>query len=472
MKVKMILPALAEANSRYFRPIKYSLFPPLGLATLAGHLAPDDEIDIQDEHVESLFLDDRPDLVVIQVYITAACRAYQLADHYRAKGAYVALGGLHVTALPLEALAHADSVFLGPGDDTWPLFLKDYKAGSPARVYRSTKRTLEDLPPARRDLLKRHLYLVPNSLVVTRGCPHHCAFCYKDSFFRGGRSFYTARVDKALREIEGLPGKHLYFLDDNLLADAGFSAALFDGMKGMGRVFQAAGTVGAVLNPSLLAKAADAGLKSLFIGFETLNKKSLRAHDKVQNIGASYERAIGALHERGIMVNASFVFGMDGDDPTVFDRTVDWAIEQGIETSTFHILTPYPGTKLFESMQREGRITSLDWDSYDTRHCVYKPRGMTAEELVAGYWRAYHRFYRWKSIVESALVKSTFERRMRHLAYAGGWKKAEPLWHLLIKGKQVCRMLPLLESILSLGVRRENRAKCQSAEHSLCTQVS
>src|SRR4026209_2759598 len=129
LRVKMILPALTEATSPFFRPIKYSLFPPLGLATLAAYLSPDDEIEIQDEHVERLNLADSPDLVVIQVYITSAYRAYRIADHYRRKGAHVALGGLHVTSLPDEAARHADTIFLGPGEDTWPAFLDDFRRG-------------------------------------------------------------------------------------------------------------------------------------------------------------------------------------------------------------------------------------------------------------------------------------------------------------------------------------------------------
>src|SRR5687767_955009 len=137
MKVKLILPALTEAKSPFFRPIKYSLFPPLGLATLAGYLRPDDEVELQDEHVETLRLDDEPDLVVIQAYITSAARSYRIADHYRARGAYVAMGGLHPTSLPEEAARHADSVFLGPGEDTWPAFLEDFRAGRPQPLYRS-----------------------------------------------------------------------------------------------------------------------------------------------------------------------------------------------------------------------------------------------------------------------------------------------------------------------------------------------
>ena len=201
MKVKMILPALTEATSPFWRPIKYSLFPPLGLATLAGFLSEDDEVEIQDEHVERLDLDDEPDIVVIQVYITSARRAYGIADYYRARGAYVALGGLHVTSLPDEAMAHADSIFLGPGEDTWPQFLRDFRSGAPARVYRSTIRTLAGIPRIRRDLIKRHLYLVPNSIVVSRGCPHVCDFCYKEAFFKGGRQFYTQQVDDALADM-------------------------------------------------------------------------------------------------------------------------------------------------------------------------------------------------------------------------------------------------------------------------------
>src|SRR3970282_1276198 len=166
MKVKMILPALTEATSPFWRPIKYSLFPPLGLATLAGYLGDDADVEIQDEHVEVLDLNDTPDLVVIQVYITSANRAYRLADHYRRRGAYVALGGLHVTSLPEEAAPHADTIFLGPGEDTWPRFRADFARGCPERVYRSQIQTLAGVPPIRRDLIKRRHYLVPQLLVV------------------------------------------------------------------------------------------------------------------------------------------------------------------------------------------------------------------------------------------------------------------------------------------------------------------
>ncbi len=449
----MILPALTEAKSPFFRPVKYALFPPLGLATLAGYLRDDDRVTLTDEHVETLDLDDDPELVVLQVYITSARRAYGIADHYRKKGAHVAIGGLHPTSLPEEAAAHADSVFLGPGEDTWPEFLADFRTGRPKPLYRSRVRTLEGLPPARRDLIRRHLYLVPNALVVSRGCPHSCAFCYKDAFFAGGRGFYTQRVDRALAEIERLPGRHLYFLDDHLFGDPRFAAALFDGLRGMGRLWQAAGTVASVLRPGLLEKAREAGLRSLFVGFETLSSESLRAHRKHSNLDRDYASAVRRLHDLGIMVNASFVFGTDGERPDVFERTVEWAVSTGIETATFHVLTPYPGTTLFRQMEAAGRLLHRDFDLYDTRHAVFEPHGMTAAQLESGYWRAYQEFYRWGAILRGAATKPSLAAQWRHAAYAGGWKKLEPLWDLVIRSGLIGRMRPLLERVLDAAQR-------------------
>ena len=450
MKVKLILPALTEAKSPFWRPIKYSLFSPLGLATLAAFLDPDDEVELIDDHVERLTTDDEPDLVVIQVYITNAYRAYALADHYRAKGAHVALGGLHVTSLPKEAARHADTIFLGPGEQTFPAFLADLRAGTPRPRYISSEgRTIHGLPPVRRDLIKRNRYLVPNSIVVTRGCPQHCHFCYKDAFFAGGRSFYAQRVDEALAEIERLPGRHLYFLDDHLLGDRRFAEALFAGMRGMGRLFQGAATVDSVLRGDLIERAAEAGLRSLFVGFETFSPENLSASNKKQNLSRDYVAVTRRLSGLGIMINGSFVFGMDDDGEDVFERTVDWAVRHGVTTATFHIQTPYPGTRLHQSLTAQKRITCDDWDRYDTRHVVYRPAKLTPETLKAGYDRAYRDFYGWRNIARGALEHDSRKHQAKHFFYAAGWKKFEPLWDLAIKARRLGAMTPLLEAVLS-----------------------
>jgi radical SAM superfamily enzyme YgiQ (UPF0313 family) len=455
IEAKFILPALTEATSPYWRPIKYSLFPPLGLATLAAYLNPDDRAVIVDEHVEALTLNDAPDLVVIQVYITNAYRAYRIADHYRSTGAFVCLGGLHVTSLPEEAASHADALFLGPGEQTFPQFLKDLRAGNPQRVYTSAAgRTLERVPPIRRDLIRRNYYLVPNSIVVTRGCPQHCDFCYKDAFFQGGRGFYTQRVDDALAEIERLPGRHLYFLDDHLLGDRRFAESLFEGKKGMRRLFQGATTVDSILRGDLIERAAEAGLRSIFVGFETLTPENLRRSNKRQNLGRDYKAVADRLHSLGIMINGSFVFGMDDDGDDVFRRTVDWAIDHGVTTATFHVQTPYPGTQLHARMVREGRMLTRDWNLYDTRHVVYRPTLLKPEVLKAGYDWAYREFYRWGSIARASLHHGTLKHQAKHFFYASGWKKFEPLWDLLIRARQLTRVTPMLESVLSRVTRK------------------
>ena len=458
MRVKLILPALIEATGPNWRPIKYSLFPPLGLATLAAYLREDDEATIVDEHVEQLTLDDSPDLVVIQVYITNAYRAYRIAEHYRQRGAFVCLGGLHVTALPEEAAAHADAIFLGPGEQTFPQFLKDFRDGNPQAVYVSTSgRTLERVPPIRRDLIRRRLYLVPNSIVVTRGCPQHCDFCYKDAFFQGGRGFYTQRTDDALAEIDRLPGRHLYFLDDHLLGDRRFAEALFAGMKGMRRLFQGAATVDSILRGDLIERAAEAGLRSIFVGFETLTPGNLKRSNKRQNLGRDYKAVADRLHGLGIMINGSFVFGMDDDGEDVFRRTVDWGIEHGITTATFHIQTPYPGTRLYAQMVRDGRMVTRNWDLFDTRHVVYKPAQLSPEALKAGYDWAYREFYRWNSIARASLHHGSVKHQAKHFFYAAGWKKFEPLWDLLIRARQLTHVTPLLEGVLSRVTRTKGQ---------------
>lgn len=451
MRVKLILPRFTHAQAVGPRRIKYSLWPPIGLATLAGYAAADDEVWIEDENVEPLGLDDDPDIVGISTHVSSASRAYEIADHYRRRNVHVALGGLHATAMPAEALRHADTVFVGPAEDTWPRFLGHLRARAPRRIYRSHRRSLAYQPPVRRDLIKRHLYLAPDSLVVSRGCPHHCDFCSNSSLFRGGSAFYTQPLGQALSEIERLPGRHLYFLDDHVFGDRAFAGALFGAMKGMGRTWQSAATVDSAFQTDLLELAVESGLRTLLVGFETMSERNLRECGKRQNLGCDYDEAVRRFHDAGVMINATFVFGLDDDDEDVFDRTVEWALEQGIETATFHLLTPYPGTGLYERMAADGRILTRNWDLYDTAHVVFRPARMSAAQLKDGYLRACRDFYRWGSILKSAGAHQRLRDRMRHFAYTAGWGRFERMWDAVIRTGQVRLLSPLLASLLASG---------------------
>jgi radical SAM superfamily enzyme YgiQ (UPF0313 family) len=191
---------------------------------------------------------------------------------------------------------------------------------------------------------------------------------------------------------------------------------------------------------------------------------------KWHNLHHSYDAAIARLHDLGVMVNASFVFGMDHDDQTVFDRTVAWAISRGVETATFHILTPYPGTPLFERMDAEGRLLHRDWDLYDTRHAVFAPGRMTAQQLESGYRRAYRELYSYSAILRAAAAHATWSARVRHVALSVAWKKLEPLWDAIIRARLLPYCLPALERILKGFSRpRTGTRRAPLAAHSLNT---
>ncbi len=435
MKIKFILPALEEAKSPYWRPIKYSLFPPLGLATLASLCDETDEVEIVDEHVEEVCLNDNPDLVCIESYITNSHRAYEIADHYRKNGIKVAIGGLHATSLPFEAKEHADFLLLGLGESSFPKFLKDFKEGTAVEFYSQGEVTLDNLPLPRRDLFKQDKYLVPNSMVFSRGCPNKCSFCYVSSFYKGGKSFFAYKVDRILEEIESMKGRHLYFLDDNIFADKKLSRQVFKEMRGMNRVFQGAITVDSILQDDMIDLAYEAGFRSAFIGFESINNQNLIQANKGSNIGKDYSKVIKRLDELGIMINGSFIFGLDSDNIDVFDRTTEWNINSGIATATYHILTPYPDTKIFNIMDADNRIITKDWRLYDTRHLVFNHPNITKEEMEKGYNKAYKDFYKWRNIYKASKEHEEFGMKLKHFTYAGAWKKFEPVWNFMIKNE-------------------------------------
>jgi radical SAM superfamily enzyme YgiQ (UPF0313 family) len=220
-------------------------------------------------------------------------------------------------------------------------------------------------------------------------------------------------------------------------------------MKGMGRIFQAAATVDSILRDDVIEEAAAAGLRSLFIGFETLSSRSLEGAGKRQNLGRSYREVVRRLDSLGIMINGSFVFGLDGDDRDVFARTVDWAVQVGITTATFHILTPYPGTQLFTDMAAQDRMVTRNWDLYDTRNVVYRPTRLLPEELKHGYDWSYEEFYRLGNIFAAASAHGSVKHQLKHFFYSAGWKKFERAWDTVIRIKQLSQIRPLLEAVLA-----------------------
>jgi len=430
-RLLLILPSLQQLDNYAFRLIKYSCFPPLSLMTIAG-MTPRDKWDIiiRDEHIESSEVEGHVDLVGIQTYIAWASRSYDLAAYWRGRGAKVVLGGLHPTSLPQEAIQHADAICTGPAETAWPEVLEDFEKGRMKGIYHGRRHGSAALVPLpRRDLMNPSSYLIRNTMVTSRGCPHSCDFCYKSSFW--GSRYYEARpIAEIERELEMVEDGLVFFLDDNLLANRRHARALFDVLRGSGIVWQAAASLEVTRDTSYLDEAYEAGCRSLFVGFESISPENMRENNKGVNATTDYLEACRRFHDSGIMINGSFVFGFDCDGPDIFERTVEFAINGKILTTTFHILTPLPGTRAFERLDNDGRILHRKWEYYDTNHAVFRPSRMTPEQLELGRIQAYREFLTYSSIFRRSLgLPGTLKR----LAYNIGWMKVDPLWVAIIR---------------------------------------
>ena len=456
-RLLLILPSLQQLDHYSFRLIKYSRFPPLSLLTLAG-LTPSDgwEIIVRDEHIESSEVDEHVDLVGIQTYISSSGRAYELAKRWRQRGAKVVLGGLHPTSLPDEASAHADAICTGPAETVWARILHDFEHGCLKTVYQGRREGSAALVPIpRRDLMNQRGYLIRHTMVTSRGCPHACDFCYKTSFW-GPRYYEPRPIAEIERELATVDDHLVFFLDDNLLGNRRHARAMFDLLRGSGITWQAAASLDVARDPGYLDEAYDAGCRSLFVGFESLSPENMRGNNKPVNAATDYAQACRRFHEAGIMINGSFVFGFDHDDADVFDRTVEFTIENKILTATFHVLTPLPGTPAFARLESEGRILHRNWAYYDTDHAVFRPRRMTPEELEAGHKRAYREFLTYGSILRRSFgVPGALKR----IAYNVAWMRVDPLWVAIVRLGLMPFATRIFQQVLRTHTQQSRRPK-------------
>ncbi|SIO46398.1 Radical SAM superfamily enzyme YgiQ, UPF0313 family [Singulisphaera sp. GP187] len=412
---------------------KHVLTPSLALTSIAGATPADWEVTYWDENLLQgpPPWEPFPEVVGITVHLTFADRAYALAAWYRERGAKVILGGLHVLSCPEETAPHADALAIGEGVQVWPEILRDIEAGTLKEVYRgSYRRPYRDDPPPRRDLIPRRGFLTTTSLIATRGCHNRCGFCYLAT--DGLTMPYQVRdvrqvVDEFLKD--GQP--YAVFIDNNLGSRPEYLRSLCLALRPLGLIWSAAVTIDVTDDPSLVRAMALAGCTGVFVGFESLAAENLAEAGKKTPSPADYARRVAVLHDHGIQVNGSFVLGFDHDRKDVFERTVAWIEGARLECATFHILTPYPGTPLFRSMEAEGRLLHKDWSRYDTAHAVFRPRQMTPEELEEGYAWCYEHLFSHGSI---------WRRRPRdwravppYLAMSYLYKRSNRLWHLLIR---------------------------------------
>jgi radical SAM superfamily enzyme YgiQ (UPF0313 family) len=372
-----------------------------------------------------------PEVVGITVHLTFARRAFELARWYRQRGSKVVLGGLHVLSCPEECAPHADALALGDGVQLWPWILADVEAGRLQSRYAATYETdYRDDPAPMRSLAPRKSFLTTTSLIATRGCHNRCGFCYLAT--DGLRMPYRMRDPAQIAaefEADGQP--YAVFVDNNLGSRREYLRALCHALRPLKKIWSAAVSIDVTDDPGLIREMALAGCTGVFVGFESLADENLmEAHKKTPKT-ADYARRVHMLHDNGIQVNSSFVLGFDHDRKDVFARTAEWVEQNRLECSTFHILTPYPGTPLFRQMEAAGRLLHCDWTLYDTAHAVFRPKHMTPDELEQGYSWIYERLFSHRSIWRRR--PEDWRAAPTYLAMSYLYKRSNWFWHLLIQ---------------------------------------
>lgn len=396
VKLKLIIPAWPETSiwkNMIFR------FPYLSVTTLAA-LTPDTwDISIEDENVGPIRFEDDVDLVGITALTPLALRAYEIADAFRERGVKVIMGGFHATWMPDEALRHVDSVVIGEAERTWPWALKDFEKGELQRTYKPDGREdIANIPVARRDLLNKDGYFFINTVQTTRGCPFNCEFCSVTAFY--GRTYRTRPLEDIERELDTLSGgaNFLFVVDDNITGNPAYAKELFSLLKRYPFKWLSQTSITFAENQELVELAKESGCYGMFIGFESLSQDALNRLNKRFNKADTYADLIKRIHDHGMGIQGSFIFGYDWDTKETFDEVLNFAEKTKLDSVLFTILTPYPGTNVFEKMKREGRLITTDWSKYDMAHAVYRPRNMTPEDLEQMYVEANRKFYSYPSM--------------------------------------------------------------------------
>lgn len=421
MKLLIVAPKWPEDSlwgQIYFR------FPYLALTILAALTGEEWKISIIDENVDAIDFSDLPDLVAISIMTPLSKRGYEIADAFRGKGVSVVLGGIHPTMMKDEAKTHADSVVMGEAEETWPLVLSDFKRGNLQPFYESANFcSLDKLAVPERNLLNRKGYFFTNTVQTTRGCPFDCVFCSVTSFY--GRTYRVRPVENVISEIAQMEKGFLFFVDDNIVGKPSYAKELFGALIPLKIKWFSQASLSVVKDRELLNLAQRSGCKGLFIGFESLSQENLRAMGKSTNRVSEYKDAIRMLHDHGIGIQGSFIFGMDHDDSSVFSDVIRFIEKTHLEAVLFSVLTPFPGTRTYETLQKENRIIDTDWEKYDMNHVVFRPKKMTPEELQEGFNWAYRRLYGHRSILTRLFPfnRNSLFYGVQNYGFRQAWKK-------------------------------------------------
>ncbi|MGE0479049.1 MAG: radical SAM protein [Phycisphaerae bacterium] len=372
---------------------------PLTLPTLVSLIPPEIEssVTLMDEGIRDVDPSLDVDLVGITTITGNAPRAYELAAAFRGRGVPVVLGGPHPTLVPDDAQPHADAVVVGYAEETWPQLLRDFvRGGMKPRYIQRPDLSLDNLPFVDRTLHPKGAYLTTHVFEATRGCIHKCDFCVVPSAW--GRKPYQKPIDYVVEDIRRVGAKKLLLIDLNLIADTEYAARLFEALIPLRVKWFGLSTTLLVDDKPLLELCARSGCKGLLMGLESISPDNLRESRKAFNHPDEYCGLVAELHRVGIALQGCFVFGLDHDKPDIFLKTAKLAVKAKIDLPRYAIVTPFPGTALYQRLEREGRIRTRNWELYDGQHVVFEPARMSAEQLMRGTEAAWKYTYSFGSI--------------------------------------------------------------------------
>jgi radical SAM superfamily enzyme YgiQ (UPF0313 family) len=377
----------------------------------------DYEVHLVDENVDIVDTNTPADIVAITSTTASAPRAKKIADAFRMKGVPVVMGGIHATVLPDEVAEYADAVVIGEAEPVWEEVLADAARGSLKPRYQQTELSdLIGLPIPRRGLLSSGRYLCPNTVQTARGCPHACTFCSVSTV--AGRGYRFRPIPDVIEEMRGLHG-WVGLIDDNIAGKPSRAKELFEAMIPLKLRWVGQADLNMAKDPELMKLAVRSGCHALFMGIESVSQKNLEATHKGPNIGLNMSEAIRKIHRAGIGIIGSFVLGLDEDDPSVFAKTLRFAIDNKLVAAQFSVLTPFPGTEMHRQLEAEGRILSKDWTKYTMSSVVYQPKHMSPKELAEGRERVLREFYSISSIMARNM---TCRRLLPRLALNWGYR--------------------------------------------------
>ena len=397
--MKLLLITASAPEIQRIRKYRVINFQQITMPYLAAYVPPHWHVTHVDEAVEPVDFAAPVDLVAITFHTPSAYHAYEIAARFRRRGIAVVLGGPHVTLLPDEAQQHADVIFVGEAEGLWQEFLLAFERGDYRSRYQPTAiPALDGLPQAQKSLYHRKDH-TNGVLFATRGCPNHCDFCTLAVMYHNRHRHRPAA--EAAAEYGSFKGKIIIFWDDNIAGDLEYGKDLFRAITPYHKWWSSQASIHAGQDEEFLDLAARSGCKQLFLGLESVSQASMDGVHKRFNRVEDYARIIQRIHAHGIAVQAGIVFGFDSDTPAVFGETLDFLEQNGVQNATFNILTPFPGTRLFQEMDAAGRILTYDWSKYNSRaDVVFRPKHMQPEELLSGFQSAVRRFYSLGSIAK------------------------------------------------------------------------